>query len=73
MRQHSPRTDTNLLYTSLQRRLDTPRAPHSTPVRLSHVHHRTPGEALDYGIIDEVIKTKTSHIPMPKMPSLKYN
>mmetsp|Transcript_19405 Transcript_19405/g.28448 ORF Transcript_19405/g.28448 Transcript_19405/m.28448 type:complete len:114 (-) Transcript_19405:334-675(-) len=27
-------------------------------------------EALDYGLIDEVIKTKTSHIPLPKMPSL---
>jgi len=31
----------------------------------------TPTEALDYGIIDEVIKTKTSHIPLPAMPSLK--
>lgn len=31
----------------------------------------TPYEAQDYGIIDEVIKTKTSHIPLPKMPSLK--
>jgi len=31
----------------------------------------TPLEALDYGIIDEVIKTKTSHIVMPKMPQLK--
>jgi ATP-dependent Clp endopeptidase proteolytic subunit ClpP len=31
----------------------------------------TPYEALDYGIIDEVIKTKTSHIPLPAMPSLK--
>mmetsp|Transcript_11033 Transcript_11033/g.16681 ORF Transcript_11033/g.16681 Transcript_11033/m.16681 type:complete len:264 (-) Transcript_11033:179-970(-) len=30
----------------------------------------TPYEALDYGIIDEVIKTKTSHIPVPAMPSL---
>lgn len=30
----------------------------------------TPYEAKDYGIIDEVIKTKTSHIPMPRMPSL---
>ena len=30
----------------------------------------TPYEALDYGIIDEVIKTKTSHIPLPAMPSL---
>ena len=29
-----------------------------------------PYEAKDYGIIDEVIQTKTSHIPMPKMPSL---
>lgn len=32
----------------------------------------TPYEALDYGIIDEVIKTKTSHIPLPSMPSLKF-
>merc|ERR1719223_1532990 len=31
----------------------------------------TPNEAMDYGIIDEVIKTKTSHIPLPAMPSLK--
>lgn len=31
----------------------------------------TPGEALDYGLIDEVLKTKTSHIPMPAMPSLR--
>jgi len=31
----------------------------------------TPGEALDYGLIDEVIKTKTSHIPLPPMPSLR--
>lgn len=31
----------------------------------------TPLEALDYGIIDEVIKTKTSHIVMPKMPQLQ--
>jgi ATP-dependent Clp endopeptidase proteolytic subunit ClpP len=30
----------------------------------------TPYEANDYGIIDEVIKTKTSHIPLPAMPSL---
>jgi ATP-dependent Clp protease protease subunit len=30
----------------------------------------TPYEALDYGIIDEVIKTKTSHIPVPAMPSI---
>mmetsp|Transcript_8789 Transcript_8789/g.10158 ORF Transcript_8789/g.10158 Transcript_8789/m.10158 type:complete len:263 (-) Transcript_8789:162-950(-) len=33
----------------------------------------TPYEALDYGIIDEVIKTKTSHIPVPAMPSLMYD
>ncbi len=32
----------------------------------------TPYEALEYGIIDEVIKTKTSHIPLPPMPSLKF-
>jgi len=31
----------------------------------------TPYEALDYGLIDEVIKTKTSHIPLPPMPSLR--
>lgn len=31
----------------------------------------TPHEALDYGLIDEVIKTKTSHIPLPSMPSLR--
>jgi len=31
----------------------------------------TPYEAMDYGIIDEVIKTKTSHIPVPAMPSLR--
>ena len=30
----------------------------------------TPGEAVEYGIIDEVIKTKTSHIEMPGMPAL---
>ena len=30
----------------------------------------TPYEALEYGIIDEVIKTKTSDIPMPAMPKL---
>ena len=33
--------------------------------------YMTPYEALDYGIIDEVIKTKTSHIPLPSMPSLR--
>jgi len=32
----------------------------------------TPQEAVAYGIIDEVIKTKTSHIPQPAMPSLKF-
>jgi ATP-dependent Clp protease protease subunit len=31
----------------------------------------TPYEAKDYGIIDEVIQTKTSHIPLPPMPSLR--
>ena len=31
----------------------------------------TPYEAVDYGLIDEVIKTKTSHIPLPSMPSLR--
>ena len=30
----------------------------------------TPEEAVDYGIIDEVITTKTSHIEKPEMPSL---
>ena len=30
----------------------------------------TPYEAEDYGIIDEVITTKTSHIPVPNMPSI---
>ena len=30
----------------------------------------TPKEAVDYGIIDEVIVTKTSHIEMPPMPVL---
>ena len=33
----------------------------------------TPVEALDYGIIDEVIKTKTSDIKMPGMPSLAFD
>lgn len=31
----------------------------------------TPYEAMDYGLIDEVIQTKTSHIPLPSMPSLR--
>mmetsp|Transcript_1171 Transcript_1171/g.1492 ORF Transcript_1171/g.1492 Transcript_1171/m.1492 type:complete len:258 (-) Transcript_1171:144-917(-) len=31
----------------------------------------TPYEALDYGLIDEVIKTKTSHIPTPAMPMIQ--
>jgi len=30
----------------------------------------TPEEAVDYGIIDEVVQTKTSHITKPEMPSL---
>jgi len=30
----------------------------------------TPTEAMQYGIIDEIIKTKTSHIQMPAMPAL---
>lgn len=30
----------------------------------------TPADALDYGLIDEIIKTKTSHIETPRMPSL---
>jgi len=30
----------------------------------------TPYEAMEYGIIDEVIQTKTSHIPLPAMPVL---
>jgi ATP-dependent protease ClpP protease subunit len=30
----------------------------------------TPTEAVEYGIVDEVIKTKTSHIEMPAMPAL---
>lgn len=31
----------------------------------------TPEEAMDYGLIDEVVKTKTSHIAKPAMPSLE--
>ncbi|CAM9188667.1 unnamed protein product [Ectocarpus sp. 13 AM-2016] len=30
----------------------------------------TPIEAMEYGLIDEVIKTKTSELPLPAMPSL---
>ncbi len=30
----------------------------------------TPEEAVSYGIIDEVIKTKTSGMPKPAMPNL---
>ena len=30
----------------------------------------TPEEAVEYGIIDEVIETKTSKIPKPPMPNL---
>lgn len=30
----------------------------------------TPEEAVEYGIIDEVVKTKTSHIEKPLMPTL---
>ena len=30
----------------------------------------TPYEAVEYGIIDEVIQTKTSNIKLPQMPSL---
>jgi len=30
----------------------------------------TPEEAVEYGIIDEVVKTKTSHITKPDMPTL---
>jgi ATP-dependent Clp endopeptidase proteolytic subunit ClpP len=30
----------------------------------------TPEEAVEYGIIDEVVKTKTSHITKPPMPVL---
>ena len=32
--------------------------------------YMTPEEAKDYGLIDEVIVTKKSHIPKPKMPEL---
>lgn len=31
----------------------------------------TPEEALDYGLIDQVVSTKTSHIAKPLMPSLE--
>ena len=31
----------------------------------------TPYEAMDYGIVDEFTKTKTSHIPVPAMPLLR--
>jgi len=31
----------------------------------------TPEEAVDYGIIDEVIETKTSKMPKPSMPDLE--
>jgi len=31
-----------------------------------------PEEALSYGLIDEVVKTKTSHIAMPPMPELAF-
>ena len=30
----------------------------------------TPEEAVDYGIIDEVVQTKTSNIEKPPMPTL---
>ena len=29
----------------------------------------TPAQAVDYGLIDEVIKTKSDHIEMPPMPA----
>ena len=32
----------------------------------------TPEEAVAYGIIDEVVKTKTSAIPKPPMPELAF-
>ena len=31
----------------------------------------TPYEAMDYGIVDEVTKTKTGPIPVPAMPLLR--
>ena len=30
----------------------------------------TPEQAADYGLIDEVVKTKTAHIKKPAMPSM---
>ena len=33
--------------------------------------YMTPEEAVDYGIIDEVIETKTSHMVKPPMPNLE--
>ena len=32
--------------------------------------YMTPEQAVEYGLIDEVVKTKTSHIKKPAMPSL---
>merc|ERR1712216_590378 len=32
----------------------------------------TPEEAVSYGIIDEVVKTKSSHIAKPPMPELSF-
>lgn len=32
--------------------------------------YMVPQEAVEYGLIDEVIKTKTSHISIGSMPSL---
>jgi len=33
--------------------------------------YMTPEEAVEYGIIDNVIETKTSHMQKPKMPNLE--